>query len=240
MPSRKPHKSGATEGPIAKDLRQKIDWLFHHGGLTPEQHEELSNKQLLQPLAKVLNTGVSYATPRGNMLMQPLTMRELRGREFQFVLIIPAEETGKSSRGKQGRRRKKRKCFVGHRFIDVVTDNFRHNLASVFHYFGIAPDYSDTGVINGQILDTIVAKIKTSDFCIFDNRLTESKPNVYIEIGVAIALKKPYYFFEFKDTKEGVPSDLSGLLALRYRDYRELVTEFSLTLPGFLKAHGLT
>jgi len=233
MPRRKTHKNINKAKILLKDLKYKINWLFHRNAITRKEYEKFSNDSILKPLAELLSTGQSYKMPSGNIEMIPLTLREFDGTEFPFVLIT-AQEFIRPRNPK-----KKLKCFIGHRFKKIVTDNLRHNLASVFDCFGITPDYSDTGYQNGQVFNTIISKIKAANFRIFDNRLTEHKPNVYIEIGAAIILKKPYYFFEFKDTKEGVPSDLHGLLTLRYSNYKELFHEFSLTFPDFIETYKL-
>ena len=91
-----------------------------------------------------------------------------------------------------------------------------------------------------QILDDVVRKIKRADFCVFDNRGTRDRPNVYIEAGMCIVLRKPFILFEYKagssarDEHSPIPSDLSFALTLRYRNYQELFQEFYFRLPVFL------
>ena len=87
-------------------------------------------------------------------------------------------------------------------------------------------------------------RIKTSAFCIFDDRQTEIRPNVFIELGAAIAFGRPYFYFSFlrkqsvkvkgRELKAAIPSDLDGMLRMPYESYEDLFTEFAVRLPGFL------
>jgi hypothetical protein len=215
------------------DIKYSLEWLFHRNVITRKQYETFTKYSTLKPIAEILSTGQQFPIPQGNIVLIPLKMRQFDGSKTPFVLIIPQEFLN------HGSSKKHLTCFVGHRFSKEVTNNLRYNLACIFDAFGIKPVYSDTGYRNGQVFNTIISMIRSAHFCIFDNRLTEQKPNVYIEIGAAITLGKPYYFFEFKGTTQKVPSDLAGLVALRYANYRELFHEFALTLPDFIVTHGL-
>jgi hypothetical protein len=83
--------------------------------------------------------------------------------------------------------KRKLKAFVGHRFNDAVTPNLRHNLAILFKAYGIQPWYSDSDSPNGPVFSIILDRIRKSDFSVFDDRETETRPNTLIEIGTAIA-----------------------------------------------------
>jgi hypothetical protein len=72
--------------------------------------------------------------------------------------------------------------------------------------------------------DDIIEKIRTCDFCIFDNRLAEEKPNVYTEIGIASALGKPFILANYKGNHQPIPSDLTHILNFHYASYKELCT----------------
>jgi nucleoside 2-deoxyribosyltransferase len=56
---------------------------------------------------------------------------------------------------------------------------------------------------NGSIFETIVQRIRQSDFCVFDDRETEVRPNVSIELGVAIGIGKPYFYTELSEEAQG-------------------------------------
>lgn len=118
--------------------------------------------------------------------------------------------------------KRKLKAFVGHRFNDAVTPNLRHNLAILFKAYGIQPWYSDTDSPNGPVFGVILDRIRKSDFSVFDDRETETRPNTLIEIGTAIGIGKPYFYFNYVDKrtvqigskreKITTASDLAGML----------------------------
>jgi predicted nucleotide-binding protein len=97
---------------------------------------------------------------------------------------------------------------------------------------------------NGSIFETIVRRIGQSDFCIFDDRETEVRPNVLIELGVAIGMEKPYFYLNYQQKrtvmverrKERIvtASDLAGMLYIPYTTYEDLGRELARRLPGFL------
>ena len=76
---------------------------------------------------------------------------------------------------------------MGHRFTPEVTKNLRHNLQLLCRPYGISLWYSDTDMPNGSVFENIVERIRQSDFCVFDDRETEVRPNVLIELGVVWA-----------------------------------------------------
>ncbi len=149
------------------------------------------------------------------------------------------------------------RAFVGHRFTDRIKRSLRHNLQTILQPYGIRASYPDWEMKTGQILDLILQNIKSADFCIFDDRETETRPNVLIELGFAIALGRPYLFFSHKhkrpvliDGKEeriDVAADLRGLLYESYDDYEfrlldgyeDMVPTLARKLPTFLVSHGL-
>ena len=144
---------------------------------------------------------------------------------------------------------RKLEAFVGHRFTDVVTANLRHNLAVLFEAYGIKARYSDSDSPNGPIFQTILERIRKCDFALFDDRETETRPNTLIEIGAAIALGKPHFYFNYENKRTiligkkreriTTASDLNGMLYMPYREYDALFREFAVRLPLFLIDRGL-
>jgi hypothetical protein len=147
--------------------------------------------------------------------LQLKTLRELDGAEFNHIEIL----------SRQDRRRRTRTCFVGHRFSAAVEKTLRWNLRQILEPYKIKLEWSGRDMSSVQILEDIVKKIKEADFCVFDNRATKGKPNVYIEAGMCVVLKKPFVLFEYTSTPKHpedpgpIPSDLNFALALRYRNY---------------------
>ena len=166
-------------------------------------------------------------------------LRELNGHESPTVMAA-----NRSIRCPQNVR-----VFVGHRFTPSVTRNLRHNLQVVLRPYGIHPVYSDSDMPNGPVFETILARIRAADFSIFDDRDTEVRPNVLIELGAAIGMGKPYFYFNFGNKRTvkinnrhepiTTASDLVGMLYLPYTSYRGLFVDFARRLPGFLVDRSL-
>ena len=166
-------------------------------------------------------------------------LRELNGRENPTVMAI----------NRRIRRSRKLRVFVGHRFTPAVTRNLRHNLQIVLRPYGISPVYSDSDMPNGPVFQTILERIRAADFSIFDDCETEVRPNVLIELGAAIGMRKPYFYFNYGNKRTvkinnrhepiTTASDLAGMLYLPYTSYRGLFVEFARRLPGFLLDRSL-
>lgn len=77
-----------------------------------------------------------------------------------------------------------------------------------------------------QVLGQIITKIESSDICLFE--LSDANCNVLFELGIAHGLKRPSVILRHTGALAEIPSDLSGVMYLRYADFRELQT----SLPG--------
>jgi len=97
---------------------------------------------------------------------------------------------------------------------------------------------------NGSVFEAILKRIRAADFSIFDDRETEVRPNVLIELGAAIGMSKPYFYFNYGNKRTvkinnrhepiTTASDLAGMLYLPYTSYSGLFIEFARRLSGFL------
>jgi hypothetical protein len=175
--------------------------------------------------AKLLYSLRTAAVPAHDLKLRLKKLREMDGRSFDH---IEALFVGKA-------KRLKTKCFVGHRFISQVEQTLRWNLSQVLEPYNVELDWSGRDIRSVQILDDIDRRIKAADFCIFDNRSTEGKPNVYIEIGMCYANRTPFIFFDYEPSAGSIPSDLGFALSLRYRNYRQLFRDFYYRLPVFFE-----
>jgi hypothetical protein len=81
---------------------------------------------------------------------------------------------------------------------DGESEAGREEIAELAHVISLW--YSDMDMPNGSVFETIVRRIGQSDFCIFDDRETEARPNVLIERGVAIGMNKPYCYLNYSAT----------------------------------------
>ncbi len=163
--------------------------------------------------------------------LQLKSLREIDGRNFHHIEVFYRTK----------KKRPKRICFVGHRFVPRVKAALRWNLRHILEPYNIELDWSGRNIRSVQILEDIIKRTKAADFCVFDNQGTKGKPNVYIEAGMCIVLRKPFILFEYEPvsggsgTPEPIPSDLGFALALRYRNYRQLFRDFYFRLPLFVQ-----
>jgi hypothetical protein len=163
--------------------------------------------------------------PKHKLRLRLKSLREADGGSFNHIEVTLL--------GKKKRRR--RQCFVGHRFLPGVERTLRWNLRQVLEPYNVELDWSGGDIRSVQILDDIVRRIRAADFCIFDTRATEGKPNVYIEAGICYAIRKPFILFGHRLSAGAVPSDLEFALALEYDSYRQLFRNFYYRLPLFFR-----
>jgi hypothetical protein len=205
---------------VVKQIKFNYEWLFKQGNIEePHKFQVLKNPKLVRSVASLLIERREYRDPDHRVDFFLLDLEEIKGGPVPFVFCIPTALNflGEKNQGD---------CFVGCRFTGDIKHKLNHNLVAILSYYGFEVRFSDTGADARQV---------------FDNRATERKPNVYIEIGTGYAKKRPFVIFEY--TKGGttqLPTDLAGFLTLRYSSsYQELFQEFSLMLPRFLKDHNL-
>jgi hypothetical protein len=110
--------------------------------------------------------------------------------------------------------------FVAHEFSAGQLDDLRKAVQDALRDIGLEPYFADKEIIEGQIfLNKILPKIRQSRFGIFDIS-NPAKPNVFIELGAALALGCRYYII----VREGVEiaSDLQGLDRIQYHSFEHL------------------
>jgi hypothetical protein len=163
--------------------------------------------------------------PEQKVRLRLKSLREADGKTFNHIEVV---FLGK-------KRRRRRRCFVGHRFLPNVERTLRWNLRHVLEPYNVELDWSGGDIRSVQILDDIVRRIRAADFCIFDTRETEGKPNVYIEAGICYAIRKPFILFGHRLSAGAIPSDLGFALALEYDSYSQLFREFYYRLPLFFR-----
>lgn len=130
-------------------------------------------------------------------------------------------------------------CFIGHRFVPRITKALRLNLRLVLEPSNVRLVWSDMDMSAEGFFGKTVREIRRADFCIFDNREADLKPNVYIEAGIAYVLRKPFIMADYKSNRLQVPSDLQHINRIQYRDYEDLSRQIYFRLPVFLRDHQL-
>jgi hypothetical protein len=109
--------------------------------------------------------------------------------------------------------------FVAHEFSRQERDDLREAIEKAFDGTGLNTYYTDLEVRQTYILEKIKDRIFRTQFGIYDITNTK-RPNVFIELGLAMAAEKPFYIICKKGTE--VPADLAGLDRLEYESYKEL------------------
>lgn len=214
---------------VRESLRRLIDTLHEKELIDRGTHANylrfLRRRSALQDLTRDLHNpheDVPIPGYPGARLVL-LKLKEPGGRNFSLLAFKPATL-----------RRRRLRCLVGHRFAKRIEGTFRWNLRQLFELFGIKVEYSGFDGAATHVIQDLIEMIRRSDFCLFDNRETTnpSKPNVYIEAGIALALNRPFIFTHYR--KEIWPSDFSNVNYMRYESYKELFEELYAKLPIFL------
>ena len=130
---------------------------------------------------------------------------------------------------------KKPLAFVIMPFDEEVDDVYEHFMKPLLEDVGFSVDRADDIDSQQNILRDILERIDKSELIIAD--LTNGNPNVFYELGLAHALRKPVILLT--QDIEGVPFDLKSYRLLEYsthfykiRDAKEKLTRYA---DGFLK-----
>jgi len=113
--------------------------------------------------------------------------------------------------------------FVGHGFSDAQKKDLRPAVERALASTGLKPYRADDVVTPKAILQKIMEKISLTQFCIFDISLP--RPNVFIEIGVAIGLNRPLLILAQRETI--VPQALKSLVSISYSSYAQLTRDLA-------------
>lgn len=218
-------------------LQRYLDLLDQYNLLPLKSAARFSDGRFLRAFAKTIVAGKKPQV--AGYKFSTAKLRGLTGKHSDWLLAVDSKL----------RCTRKLTIFVGHRFVDDVTKNLRHNLQRAVQPYGVRLVYSDSDMPNGPVFQTILERMRSSELCVFDDRETEVRPNVFIELGAAIALGRPYFYFSFlrkqrvkvkgKRQKVEIPSDLDGMLRMPYETYEALFTEFAVRLPAFLQDRKL-
>lgn len=108
--------------------------------------------------------------------------------------------------------------FVAHDFTRQDKDAFRDAIENAFRDTGLSAYYADLEIRQSHILGKTRDMIFKTQFGIYD--ITNHRPNVFLELGLAIAAEQPYYIICHKGTT--IPADLAGLDRIEYENYEQL------------------
>jgi hypothetical protein len=216
---------------------------FVNGFLSTDRYHDLCADLQRNPRLAAVGRWLFECSPKPVQVadfgrLRLVQLREFDGSTFPFLQGLTQQ--------REGAKRRKLACFLGHRFLKDIEDSLRFNLIHLFEPHTISLRWAGDDMSAADVFTKVLAGIRNADLCLFDNLATSNKPNVYIEIGIAYALGKPMLFCEHTGTAAdtafetaSVPSDLQGLLRIQYASYQELCKKLYFGLPSFLKLHKL-
>jgi len=231
--------SASQERFVRDSLRTLVESLFLTKQIdrrTRLQYERLfRNSRVLRYLAQGLYGPLREAELPGDSETSLVLLSLRRIGKGRFNLLVFRRRQPNGGRG----RTRNVRCLVGHRFTREIESRFRWNLRELFGLFGIEETYSGFDGTSVDIIEDLRQGIAEYDFCLFDNRetTTPSKPNVYIEAGMAMALRRPFLFCHYG--REVWPSDFQNVFYVGYQSYRELFQKLYAVLPVFLARNVL-
>lgn len=119
--------------------------------------------------------------------------------------------------------------FVAHEFSREKKDDLRKAIEEGLADSGLTPYYADADLRQGHIfVDKILPKIRHTRFGIYDIS-NPNKANVFLELGAAIAIGKPYFIVCWRGTE--IPADLQGLDRIEYQSYSDLTDQLKAKIP---------
>jgi len=214
-------------------FQEWLDTAFSYGLInrtTESTFEEM--RQFLHKLVDSLNT-----TKEAGIRFDPQTsltfyLRQGKDPDYGSFHLFEIKRSGM-------KRSSWLRCFLGHRFAKRIAGPLRKNLRYVLEPSNIELIWSDMDMSAQAFFSKTVREIRKSDFCIFDNRGADEKPNVYIEAGIAYVLKKPFIMANYAGNRLDVPSDLAHINTVTYKGYADLMKQLYFRLPIFLRDSGL-
>jgi len=213
------------------------DWLdtgFRNGLMNRNERQATLDgmRKVLPEIVRNLNRSGSAKIPLGGGAGLMLYLREGKdpdhGRFNLFEIKLPGTK-----------RPRRLRCFLGQRYGLRTTDALRMNLRYVLEPSNVELIWSDMDMSADAFFSKTVREMEKADFCIFDNRGAEEKPNVYIEAGIAYIRGKPFIMANYLGNRMQVPSDLTHINTVAYRSYADLMKQIYFRLPVFLRDNRL-
>jgi hypothetical protein len=193
--------------------------------LYPARLKKISIVEFHEPRAIRLREVLEQLLPGGL-----ITIREMR------YLVRRSTETDEpiSSAGIDSE--DKPLIFVAMPFDKKLDDVFHYGIQNAVNRAGYLCERADQVAFTGDILDLIKRRIKKASLLIAD--LTNTNPNVYLEVGYAWGLGKPTVLIA-QDVQD-LKFDVKGQKCIIYTGIRELEEKLSEELLGLKqnKLHG--
>jgi CheY-like chemotaxis protein len=108
--------------------------------------------------------------------------------------------------------------FVGHGYTPEQIDDLRPRVEEALETLEVFPSYADQNWQPVFLLQKIHNMISSTRFSLFD--LSSERPNVFIELGIAIGLKQPLVVMAKDGTS--IPAALQDRVDIFYPSFRDL------------------
>lgn len=142
---------------------------------------------------------------------------------YNFPFLITRTQTGLWCQGKEkiiiknfSVNGEKAKTFVIMEYSQKYNDLYTEVIKPVCKDNNIEPIRADESKKTGLILSDIIKRIYEAKFIIAE--ITPRNPNVFFEIGFAMAIGKPVIFVADINNEENLPFDVSGFRVLFYEN----------------------
>ena len=125
--------------------------------------------------------------------------------------------------------------FIGHVFNSRYRDDLRRAIREALEANNVTLRlcYADDEYVSGDIWTKIAHRIGQAMFCIFECSVPD-RPNVFIELGYALALGKKCVVLVEQD--KHLPSDLGGFDRVVYASMKQATEALQKYLPDIVKA----
>ncbi len=219
-----------TKGELNRYFQEWLDTAFSSGLINRNTRQSTLDgmRQYLPQLVQSLNASGTALIPFDRQASLTLHLRSGKDPDQGPFNLFEIQQSGM-------KRSSRLRCFLGHRFTARIANPLRLNLRYVLEPSNIELIWSDMDMSADAFFSKTVKEIRKADFCIFDNRGADEKPNVYIEAGIAYVLKKPFIMANYAGNRLHVPSDLAHINNVAYKGYADLMKQLYFRLPVFLR-----
>jgi hypothetical protein len=132
--------------------------------------------------------------------------------------------------------RRKPRVFVAMPFDDASYDLFHYGIRQAVNNHGYLCERIDEVPMTGDILAEIKARIRTASLIIAD--VSDSNPNVYLEVGYAWGVDKPTVLLAHKSKVDTLKFDVKTQRCVVYSSIRDLEQRLSAEIGGLKVSLG--
>ena len=193
-------------------------------GHFPKKLQKISiienNHERLTRLRKVIDRHLDIykiVERNSNEWTYSIQLGELKTVEDNIIEVAKVAET-------------KRHIFVAMPFNDQMSDTFYYGIQKPINDNDFLCERIDKDIFTGDILTKIKNKIETCSVVVAD--LTQSNPNVYLEVGYAWGIGKPTVLIVKEDEK--LKFDVQGQRCLVYKNIKHLEDLLTKEIKGLM------